>query len=127
MAIRTWCALLPRPVFAYSSLELCSAGLGETRASLIADARRDSWHHYPPGGPLGRLPTSDLAGPLLTPEGFRNWTPLPAGVGRVPYLLSELMARTASADLLRPVEAPDARLPFEPSYAVWKPQIHRAP
>jgi tRNA threonylcarbamoyladenosine biosynthesis protein TsaB len=76
------------------------------------------------------VPTADVSGgtaELVTPENFRNWTPLPGGVRRVPYALAELLPRTAEADLFQPTDAPDAFLHEEPSYVMWTPQIHRAP
>ena len=73
------------------------------------------------------MPTAELAGELVMPEGFRHWTPLPAGVTSTPYVLADLLPRVADADLFRPTAAPDAFLHEEPAYATWTPQIHRAP
>jgi tRNA threonylcarbamoyladenosine biosynthesis protein TsaB len=127
MALRTWHVLRPRPVFAYSSLALVAHAAGRAETGYIADARRDSWHHYELGRGLRRVPTADLAGPLAMPENFRSWTPLPAGLASVPYRVADLLAQTADADLLRATDAPDAFLHEEPSYVTWTPQIHRAP
>jgi tRNA threonylcarbamoyladenosine biosynthesis protein TsaB len=127
MAIRTWCVLKPRPVFAYASLALVAHALGRESVSVIADARRDSWHHFQIGRGLRRLPTADLSGALVTPEGFRNWTPLPSGVERVPYNIAELLPRVADVDLFLATDAPDAFLHEEPSYVTWTPQVHQAP
>jgi tRNA threonylcarbamoyladenosine biosynthesis protein TsaB len=127
MALRTWGILRPRPVYAYGSLALVAQAQGRDDAVVIADARRDSWHRCAPGGRLERVPTADLTGRLLIPEGFRNWTPLPVGVERVSYDLADLLPRAADAALFRPVEAPDAFLHTEPQYASWTPQVHRAP
>lgn len=127
MALRTWHVLRPRPVFAYTSLALVAHAGGHAETGYIADARRDSWHHYQLGRGLRRVPTADLAGPLAMPANFRNWTPLPAGVASVPYRVADLLAQTAAADLLRATDAPDAFLHEEPSYVTWTPQIHRAP
>jgi len=127
MALRTWCVLKPRPVFAYHSLALVAQALGRPGATVIADARRESWHCISSGTELRRVPTAELAGELIMPDGFRHWTPLPEGVTRTPYVLAELLPRIADRDLFRPVDAPDAFLHEEPSYATWTPQIHRAP
>ena len=81
MALRTWCALEPRPVFAYHALALLAQALGRPDLGLIADARRDAWHFCRLGEPVRRVPTAELAGPLAMPEGFRHWTPLPDGRG----------------------------------------------
>jgi len=61
------------------------------------------------------------------PEHFRHWSPLPAGVTRVPYAVGEMLPRILDADIFRAADAPDALLHEEPSYATWTPQIHRAP
>ncbi len=128
MALRAWTTLKKRPVFAYSSLALVWHGLAEReRTSVISDARRDQWNRYRATDGLVRVAAAELSGRLATPEGFRNWSPLPAGVERVPYVVADLLPRTAKADLFRAVEAPDAFLHEEPSYVTWTPQIHRAP
>lgn len=127
MAIRTWGVLQPRPVFAYDGLALLAHHLNQPDLAVIADARRDAWHHYQLGRGLRRVVTSELHGPLATPENFRNWTPLPANVRRVPYSLAALLPQVADADLFRETSEPDAFLHEEPSYVTWTPQIHRAP
>lgn len=129
MALRTWSVLKPRPFFAYTSLALVAHASGRSDLSVIADARRDAWHHYRIGEGLRRIPTSALPTDtqLVTPEGFRNWTPLPAAVRRTPYSVADLLPRVAELDLFLPTDAPDAFLHEEPSYVTWTPQIHRAP
>lgn len=127
MALRSWSVLMPRPMFAYHSLALVARALGKPEAHVIADARRDSWHCVSADGVLRRVPTAELAGELVMPEGFRHWTPLPAGVTIVPYDVAGLLARSDDVDLLREAKAPDAFLHEEPSYVTWTPQIHRAP
>lgn len=127
MALRVWCELRPRPVHAYGSLELVAVAAGRTDSSVIADARRDSWHQFRLGEGLRRLPASALTGPLVMPEGFRHWSVLPGGVTQVPYHIADLLEAAAEADLLRAVEAPDAFLHEEPAYATWTPHVHRAP
>jgi tRNA threonylcarbamoyladenosine biosynthesis protein TsaB len=127
MALRTWSVLQPRPVFAYHSLAIVAQMLKDPAIGVIADARRDAWHHQSPGSGLQRVPTAELTGELVTPEGFRNWTPLPAGVKRVPYSLAEIFDALPQADVFRASTAPDAFLHEEPSYVTWTPQIHRAP
>lgn len=127
MALRTWGVIAPRPMFAYCSLALVAQALGRGDLGVIADARRDAWHHFQLGGALRRVPTAGLAGELVMPENFRHWSPLPAGVARVPYSVADLLPRVAEADLFRATAAPDAFLHEEPSYATWTPKIHRAP
>jgi tRNA threonylcarbamoyladenosine biosynthesis protein TsaB len=127
MALRTWNVLKPRPMFAYSSLAIVAHATGRTDVGVIADARRDSWHHYQIGRGLRRVEATSLSGELITPEGFRNWSTLPANVRRVPYSLAEMLPRIADADLFLATDAPDAFLHEEPSYVTWTPQIHRAP
>jgi len=127
VAVRTWCALMPRPVFAYGTLALLAEAFPRPDAAFIADARRGAWHHLRRGGPLRRVDAAELAGPLVTPQGFRHWAALPAGAEIVPYDLAELLPRAAGADLFRPAPEPDAFLHAEPSYATWTPKLHRAP
>lgn len=127
MAVRTWNVLKPRPVFAYSSLALVAHASGNAELSVIADARRDAWHHYRIGSGLRRIAAAELAGELVMPEHFRHWSSLPANVTRVPYAVAEMLPRAADADLFRESDAPDAFLHEEPSYVTWTPKIHRAP
>lgn len=126
-AIRTWGVMAPRPVFAYHSLALVATALGRREITVIADARRDSWHAFTLDRGLRRGPATELGGELVTPDGFRHWAPLPAGVTSTSYDLAELLPRVMDADLLRATAAPDAFLHEEPSYVTWTPQIHRAP
>ena len=127
MAIRTWQLLLPRPCFAYGSLALVAHALARSEITVIADARRDSWHAQKIGGALRRLPTSELKGPLVTPEHFRSWNALPAGMTVTPYDVSKLFENAATANLFQETTTPDAFLHEEPNYATWTPQIHRSP
>jgi len=127
MALRAWAVLGSRPTFAYQSLALAAAA-APAGATLIADARRGLWHRFADGR-LDRVPAAALAEPLLTPEHFRHWAPLPAGTASTPYDLPALFVRpgVAEADLFRPAPAPDAFLHEEPAFARWEPKIHRAP
>ena len=119
--------LKPRPVFAYASLGLVAQALARPEVGVIADARRDSWHHFQLGRGLRRRVAGELGGALMMPENFRHWSPLPAGVERVPYVLADLLPQVPDADLFHATDAPDAFLHEEPSYVTWTPQIHRAP
>lgn len=127
VAIRTWCALEKRPVFAYQSLGLAAAAHGRPGAAYIADARRNAWHWLKAGEPLRRMPAAELSGPVFMPEGFLSWTPTPAGLERVSYDLAELMPKVAGLDLFRQVAEPDALLSAEPVYATWTPRMHGSP
>ena len=129
MALRTWAMLKPRPIYTYTSLALVAHALGRGEAGVIADARREAWHHYQIGRGLRRVAAAELSGEIVMPENFRHWSPLPPGVTRVPYLLAEffMLPHVTEADLFRLTEAPDAFLHEEPSYVTWTPQIHRAP
>lgn len=127
MALRTWNVLSLRPVFAYQSLAVVARAIGNANVSVIADARRESWHMFRLGGKLQRVPVAELDGALVTPDSFRAWSAVPARTERVPYLLPQLLAQVDDADLFRLTDAPDAFLHEEPSYVTWTPQIHRAP
>ena len=127
MAVRTWNVLRVRPVFSYSSLAVVAHALGRPEVGVIADARRESWHHYAIGSGLRRLPAAEIAGECVMPEHFRHWSTPPPGVTRVPYSLAELLPKVWDVDLLRTTDAPDAFLHEEPHYVTWTPQIHQAP
>lgn len=127
MALRTWTLLKPRPVFAYSSLALVAHALGRPELGVIADARRETWHHYQIGRGLRRLPAGELSGALVEPENFRHWSALPPNTTSTPYAVRDLLARALDAEIFDPAPAPDAFLHEEPSYVTWTPQIHRAP
>jgi tRNA threonylcarbamoyladenosine biosynthesis protein TsaB len=127
MALRTWTLLKPRQVFAYSGLALVAHALNRPEIGVIADARRDSWHHYQIGRGLRRVPAADLGGELVQPENFRHWSALPANTTATSYSVRELLAKAVDAEIFDPAPAPDAFLHEEPSYVTWTPQIHRAP
>ncbi|MBL9202507.1 MAG: peptidase M22 [Opitutaceae bacterium] len=127
MALRTWQVMQSRPIYAYLSLNLVAQALRDPQLGVIADARRDTWHHFQIGRGLRRVAAGELAGRLAMPEGFRHWSPIPGQTMITPYSVRELLEQTADAELLRTTEAPDAFLHEEPSYVTWTPQIHRAP
>ncbi|MEO7412675.1 MAG: peptidase M22 [Opitutaceae bacterium] len=127
MALRTWNVITTRPVYAYQSLAVVAHALGDTELTLIADARRESWHTFRVDGKLERVPVAALTGRLATPAQFRNWSALPTETTRVPYTLSDLLVDVPDANLFRQTDAPDAFLHQEPSYVTWTPQIHRGP
>lgn len=133
MVLRTWTALKARPLYAYQSLELVARALRRRGVRIIADARRDAWHCTEMNDdgqvqPLRRVPTTELSGTLLMPEGFRHWSALPAaGVTMTPYDLASLLPRVADVDLFHETAEPDAYLHEQPVYATWTPQVHQAP
>jgi len=136
VALRTWCVLRDRPTYAYCSLTIVAQALARAPNrrdfSVIADARRDSWHRVTVDADgtisnLHRLPTAELSGPLVMPEGFRHWTELPASTETVSYSLATLLPQLADADLFYAAAEPDAFLHEEPVYKTWTPQVHRAP
>jgi tRNA threonylcarbamoyladenosine biosynthesis protein TsaB len=127
MALRTWGVLKPRPIFAYSSLALVAHALARPQLGVIADARRDAWHHYQIGRGLRRVAAADLDGELMMPENFRHWSPLPEHVTSISYSLADLLPRVWDEDLFRATDSPDAFLHEEPSYVTWTPRIHQAP
>ena len=80
MALRTWNVLKPRPMFAYGSLALVAHALARPDVGVIADARRELWHHFAFGGALRRVAAAELTGELVMPENFRHWSQPPAGL-----------------------------------------------
>lgn len=136
VALRTWNVLRPRPVFGYQSLALVAAAQLQqglpTPFSVIADARRQSWHLLQAGTgggtpPILRVAPDALHGPLLTPAEFRHWSPLPEGTRPVSYAVGSLLESVPEAALFAERADPDAFLHEEPSYLTWTPTIHRAP
>ncbi len=129
VALRTWRVLNPAPAYAYQSLTLAATALAKPGVNVIADARRHSWHVQQRGKILRRVPTSELTGECVMPEGFRHWTPLPENLGRITYDLSALLSLPAllDADLFHASTEPDAFMHEEPSYVTWTPQVHQAP
>ena len=136
MALRTWAVLQARPVYAYQSLAL--AGRHEWRQkaprgfTVIADARRDSWHCQPVGAdgvmpPLQRQPAAELpAGELVTPADFRAWAPSPRPVATCRYDLALIFPAVADGDFFQATDLPDAFQHEAPAYRKWSAQIHRA-
>jgi tRNA threonylcarbamoyladenosine biosynthesis protein TsaB len=137
VAVRTWNVLRVRPTYSFCSLALVAHALlrtGQTAPfSVIADARRDTWHRVEVDAegrvsPLRRVAPELLSGTLLMPEGFRHWSAKPTGLSSMtPYALSTLFPKVADIDLFQEAPEPDAHLHEEPSYQTWTPQIHRAP
>ncbi len=136
VALRTWRVVNPAPVFSYQSLALVAATLDRRGVTIVADARRDSWHAVSIGvdgnrdtasNALRRIPSAELAGPLVMPAGFRNWTPLPAGLETVSYDLPARLAAAVDHALFVPTEEPDAFMHEAPAYATWTPRVHQAP
>jgi tRNA threonylcarbamoyladenosine biosynthesis protein TsaB len=136
VALRTWCALHPRPCYVYTSLTLVAHVVARAESlrdfSVIADARRETWHRVRVDAgdavsSLERAPASSLEGTLILPENFRHWSALPAGVRTVPYDLAAQIPALRDTPLFVDAPEPDAFLHEEPSYQTWTPKIHRAP
>jgi tRNA threonylcarbamoyladenosine biosynthesis protein TsaB len=135
MALRTWQVLKPRPAYAYQSLAV-AARLAWTQAprafSVIADARRDTWHSQAVGAdgampPLQRLTATALPdGEWLTPGNFRSWAQPPRPAAVCSYHLAEIFPVLADGDFFRPVPAPDAFQHEAPAYKKWSAQVHSA-
>ena len=136
MALRTWQVLALRPVYAYQSLAVAGRFAWTLNAprdfTVIADARRDTWHCQPVAAdgrmpPLQRVPAAGLpAGELLTPENFRAWAPPPRPAASCGYDLAKIFPVITDGEHFHPVEAPDAFQHEAPAYKKWSAQIHRA-
>lgn len=137
MALRTWLVLKARPVFAYQSLAVAGQFAWHRNKrkefSVIADARRDTWHVQSVGAdgrmpPLQRVPAAGLpAGELITPENFRAWAQPPRPVATTSYDLAAILPALADGEFFHAVAAPDAFQHQAPEYRKWSAQIHRAP
>lgn len=128
VALRAWRVVQPDAICqAYQSLDLVAHALGRSDATVIADARRDTWHALRLGEPLRRVTAAELSGELVMPEHFRHWTALPAGVASTSYDLAALLPSLMDADLFRATAEPDAFMHDAPDYVTWTPQVHQAP
>lgn len=127
IALRTWQALAPRPVYSYRSLELLAVARRDPVTTYIADARRDTWHAQQLAGPLRRVAPQALAGPLALPANFRRWAEPPAGTTAVDYRLETLLPASLHDRILRDCPEPDAYQAEPAAYVTWEPQVHRAP
>jgi len=136
MALRTWLALRPRPTYSYQSLALAARFAWSQQArrdlSVIADARRDTWHcqairtdgSLPP---LMRLAVGELpAGEFLVPENFRTWTEPPRPAATVRYDLATLVPVIMDGDYFTATDVPDAFQHQAPEYKKWSAQAHSA-
>jgi tRNA threonylcarbamoyladenosine biosynthesis protein TsaB len=128
VALRAWRVIQPKAVtYCFQSLDLVARALNRPEVSVIADARRDTWHVKQLDEPLRRMTAAELHGELVMPEQFRHWTALPAGLGTTGYDVAALLAALPDADLFRISAEPDAFMHEDPSYVTWTPQVHQAP
>jgi tRNA threonylcarbamoyladenosine biosynthesis protein TsaB len=138
MALRTWQILAPRPVFAFSSLNLLAREIGRTDSArplaVITDARRDTWNlvRLDTAGlpsPVARVPTADVASlppPVYCPSAFRSFAPAPANARDFPYDVASALQSAREAPLFSPSNAPDAFQHEAPEYKKWSAQVHSA-
>jgi tRNA threonylcarbamoyladenosine biosynthesis protein TsaB len=137
MAVRTWQVLKPRPAFSYQSLVLIAHEIrrssGDAPFSVIADARRDTWHRVSVSAagiePLQRTASTQLAASgerLVQPAAFRSWTPSPRTVVNCPYDVAALVAAHANTELFTAAATPDAFQHELPEYKKWSAQMHSA-
>lgn len=136
VAIRTWNVVRARPSFSYGSLDLVAKfQLHQERElpfSVIADARRDTWHRVAVSpaaevSPVDRAAPDVVTGRILSLEYFRHWTPLPPQTQIVPYDVAQMLEHLPDIPLFQEALEPDAFLHEQPVYQTWTPQVHRAP
>ena len=133
--LRAWRAVKPGlALYSYHSLPLLA--VAHPGLTIIADARRDSWHAARAAAPhdLVRVPAAELAalGPLDTlgtPAGFRRWSALPSGVEprALPWSAAALLAAAPDEAFFHEAPEPEAFLHEQPTYVAWTPQVHQAP
>jgi len=132
-SVRSWRVVRPGlPLYSYLSLPLLATCPEAADATVIADARRETWHAVRPGaGVVERIPGSALAtaGPLVTPASFRRWSGLPMDnpPRELAYHPADLLAAAPDADFFTPAPEPDAFMHEQPSYVTWTPRVHQAP
>jgi len=134
MAIRTWQVLKPRACYSYQSLAVAGhfewAQNSRRSFSIIADARRDTWHQQQIGAdghvlPLKRVPVAKLdSGELVMPEHFRAWATPPRPVVTCSYDLAKIFPALCGGDFFRTADAPEAFQHEAPEYKKSPAQIH---
>lgn len=130
--LRAWRAVRPELAL-YSYLSLPPLAFAHPGLTIVADARRDTWHAVRPDAPHAvlRLATADLAAaaPLATPAFFRRWSALPTGLtpAELPWSAATLLAAAPDQDFFQAAPEPDAFQHEAPSYVAWTPHVHRAP
>ena len=103
---------------------------GRRNFSVIADARRDTWHQQGVEAdgrmsPLQRVATADVdRGELITPEHFRTWAPPPYPAAFCSYDLAKIFPSLTDKDVFHAVDAPDAFQHAMPEYKKSPAQIH---
>ena len=131
-SLRAWRAIKPTlGLYSYRSLPLlASAHPGMT---VIADARRETWHvvRADPTRVIHRMPSADLAslGPLGSPAGFRRWSTPPADleIHPLPYSAHSLLVMSPDEVFFETAPEPEAFSHEAPTYVTWTPQVHQAP
>ena len=134
MALRTWQVLSPRPAYSYQSLAVAGhyawAQSSPREFTVIADARRDTWHCQPVAAdgrmpPLQRRPVTALpAGEMVTPEKFRAWATIPRPAATCSYDLARIFPVIVEGDYFQRRESPDVFQHAAPEYKQWSAQIH---
>ncbi len=139
MALRTWQVLRPEPapVYAYRSLLVAALAFAKRQPgpfTVVADARRDSWHVVRvaadgTASPVLRVLRSELAEwpePLFTPAGFRAWAQPPRDAATCPYDCAEMFGTLPNRPLLTRVGEPEPWLSAPITYKTWTGERHRA-
>lgn len=133
-SVRVWRTVRPGlAVYGYLSLPLLATHPDARGCTVVADARRETWHAVRPvsHARVERIPSASLAtaGALVTPASFRRWSALPANnpPRELPYDPAQLIASAPDTDLFNPEPDPDAFMHEQPSYATWNPQVHQPP
>lgn len=131
-SLRTWRAVKPGlSLYSFHSLPLLA--VAHPGVTIISDARRDTWHAARATAPreLVRVPSADLVslGALGTPDNFRRWSALPAGVEprALAWSAAKLLGAVPDEPFFRESPEPDAFMHEQPSYVAWTPQVHQAP
>lgn len=132
-SIRVWRTVRPGlEVYGYLSLPLLATHPDSRNSTVIADARRETWHAVRPdaSGKVERIPSAALtaAGALITPSSFRRWSALPSSnpPRESPYHPAELLAAAPDVELFTRETDPDAFMHEQPSYVAWTPRVHQA-
>jgi tRNA threonylcarbamoyladenosine biosynthesis protein TsaB len=131
-SLRAWRSVRPDlAAYAFHSLPLLAEA--HPNLTIIADARRDTWHAAGAACPdgLSRVPTSALVGlgPLGTPDNFRRWSSVPENLPLtpLPFSAARLLGQAPRRDFFRLAPEPDAWMSEAPEYVAWTPRVHQAP
>ncbi|MGB0370266.1 MAG: hypothetical protein ACPGN3_02885 [Opitutales bacterium] len=135
MAIKTWRGIHGNtPLYTYTSLDLARRSYAfknpGTAFDIIADWKRNTWHHMPfDQANISAITSEELSvkanNSLLYLSQRKSWQAPPADAQAIAYSIESLpQILLKQADFLRSVEDPDVFQHEAPVYQKWTPSRH---